>query len=140
MPRNLLGMPAVRAAFKALPDIAKDALNDATEETAERIRAGAVQRVPVRYGFLSRFIAMRMSRKSGIARVGVLSGNVTTPSGQVVSPSNYGHFSEFGTVNEEARPFMLPAAEEQRGPYLSRAKATGPKIERDMSAIGGGRL
>jgi HK97 gp10 family phage protein len=130
------GLAQAKRAFKALPDIAREALGDATEETAIQIRAGAVRRVPVLYGFLRDHIAMRMSRRTGVAVVGTTRGTATTPDGKVVSPSLYGRFAEFGTVRHGAQPFMIPAAEEQRGPYLTRAKASGRVIEKDMAAIG----
>ena len=130
------GLAQAKRAFKALPDIAREALADATEETVIQIRAGAVRRVPVLYGFLRDHILSKMSRRTGVGRVGIASGTAVRPDGTVVSPSTYGHFAEFGTVHHGAQPFMIPAAEEQRNPYLQRAKASGRAIENDMAAIG----
>lgn len=150
------GLSALRRQFKALPEITRDALADATEETAEQIRAGAVRRVPVRFGFLRDHIAAKMNRQSGVAVVGIARGSTVIGGvrvrGIVVAgrggsslksegagffqPTKYGHFAEFGTIHEHPRPFMLPSAEEQRGPYLQRAKDAGKAIERDMAAIG----
>ncbi len=133
---DVRGLAAAKAAFKALPDIAREAVADATEETAEQIRAGAVRRVPVLYGFLRDHIAKRMSRRTGIAVVGIEKGSATTPDGKTVYPSVYGRYAEFGTVHHPPHPFILPAAEEQRLPYLQRVKESGRIIERDMAAIG----
>ena len=130
------GLSQCRRAFKALPDIAKQAYADANEDTAEHIRAGAVRRVPVRYRFLQNAIVMRMNRKTGVAKVGVTNGASVTPDGKTVDPSKYAHFQEFGTEHHAAHPFMIPATEEQRGPHLQRSRQAGKTIERDMSAIG----
>lgn len=134
------GMAACRAAFKALPDVSREALADAVEETAIRIRAGAVSRVPVRYGFLRNHIDMRVNRKTGSGVVGVTKGAETTPDGHLANPRKYAHLVEFGTIHSEARPFMIPSAEEQRGPFLQRCKEAGKKIERDTATIGSRNL
>jgi HK97 gp10 family phage protein len=131
------GLAQCRRAFKALPEITRNALADANEETAEHIRAGAVRRVPVRFAFLQRAITMRMNRKTGVATVGVARGQHVTPDGQMVDPARYAHFQEFGTEHHDAHPFMIPATEEQKGPHLQRVRAAGTQVERDMGAIGG---
>jgi HK97 gp10 family phage protein len=130
------GLAQAKRAFKALPDIAREALADATEETAEHIRAGAVRRVPVRFGFLRDAIAKTMSRRTGVAKVGITRGTHITPDGSKVDPARYGHLQEFGSEHNPAHPFVLPAAEEQKDPYLRRAKDAGKTIERDMGALG----
>lgn len=130
------GLRECRAAFKALPDITKEALVDAAEETAEQVRAGAVRRVPVRFGFLRDHIEKKVNRKTGVARVGVTKGTATTPDGKTVEPSRYSHLVEFGSVNGSAQPFMIPAAEAEREPYLNRVRKAGKEIERDTAAIG----
>ena len=132
------GLSGLRRAFKVLPDVVREALADATEETAERIRAGAVRRVPVRYGFLRDAIAMRMNRRTGMAKVGIEKVTRTSPDGAKTEPRRYAHLVEFGSEHNGAQPFMIPSAEEQRSPYLQRAKAAGTVIERDMSRVGVG--
>lgn len=130
------GMVACRAAFKALPDITREALADAVQETAAHIRLGAIFRVPVRYGFLRNHIDMRVDRKTGTGFVGVRKGAEVTPDGHLAQPTKYAHLVEFGTIHIEARPFMIPSAEEQRRPFLDRCKQSGKKIERDTATIG----
>lgn len=130
------GVAAARRAFKALPAISREAIADATEDTAVHIRAGAVRRVPVRFGFLRNAIAMTMSRRTGVAKVGIQSSRHTTPDGKAVDPAAYGRFQEFGTEHHAAHPFMLPAAEAERAAYLYRCKTAGGTIEREMTTIG----
>lgn len=134
---SIKGMIAARKAFQALPEITREALLDAVEETAERIRAGATQRVPVRYGFLSKHIGKTISKRSGFAAVGIAKGDETSPRGKRVQPWRYAHFSEFGATHiVDNKPFMMPAARAEEHDYVQRAKAAGPQIERDMSRIG----
>ena len=130
------GLAALKRQFKALPDVAREALADAAEETAIQVAAAARRRVPVRYGFLRDDIASTVSRTTGVAKVGLVKRVHMIPGGGPAKPSRYGHLVEFGTVQSEAQPFMLPSLEEQHGPYLQRAKAAGTTIERDMAAIG----
>ena len=130
------GLAQARKAFKALPDIAREALADATDETAEYVRAAAVRRVPVRFGFLQKHIAKKVSRKTGVATVGIAKGQDTTPDGKRVDPSRYAHLVEFGSVHNEASHFMLNSLEEQRGPFLERCRKAGKTIEADTANVG----
>ena len=52
-------------------------------------------------------------------------------------PSRRAHFVEFGTRKMKSEPFMLPAAEAIKAPYLARVLRSGKSIERDMSTVGG---
>jgi hypothetical protein len=63
------------------------------------------------------------------------SGAVTQ---RVVRPSKYGHLVEFGARGGQMRaaPFMLPAAENQKAPYLDRCRQAGKAIERHAANIG----
>lgn len=131
------GLAALRRAFKAMPEVARDALLEATEETAEHVRAGAVRRVPVRYGFLRSHIDTTISRRTGVARVGVTKGKETRPDGVVVEPRRYAHLVEFGGVHNDATHFMLNAAEGERLAYLERCRKSGVRIERNLATIGG---
>lgn len=67
------GMAEAKAAFKALPDIARKRLNVATEATTQRIYRGAVRRVAPhrRYGFLQRYLDTSMNQKTGTGKVGL---------------------------------------------------------------------
>lgn len=130
------GLGALKRAFKALPDITREALLEATEETAEQVRAGAVRRVPVRYGFLRNHIDKMISRRTGVAKVGITKGRETRPDGVVAEPKRYAHLAEFGSIHNAPAHFMLNAAEEERLAYLDRCRKAGQAIERDMATIG----
>lgn len=133
---SVRGLSQLKQQFKALPDITREAMADAAEETAEQMRAGAVRRVHVRFGFLRDFIAVKMNRKTGVAVVGIKKGTVALPGGGIAKPQAYARLVEFGTTHSGDYPFMIPAAEEQRLPYLQRARAAGKVIERNMAALG----
>ena len=133
---SISGMIAARKAFQALPEATREALLSATEITAERVQFAAKQRVRRRYGFLAKHIAKSFSKRSGFAKVGVERASETTPQGAVVDPSRYAHLVEFGGVRLQAYPFMIPAAEQEKGPFLDRYKRAGKTIERNVANIG----
>lgn len=133
---SIKGMIAARKAFQALPEATREALFSATEETAARVQFVAKQRVKRRYGFLEQHIEKRVSKRSGFAAVGISKGAETTPTGLPAEPWRYAHFVEFGSTRLHAQPFMIPAAEGEKGPFLARYKAAGPGIERTMANIG----
>jgi HK97 gp10 family phage protein len=160
------GLAEAKAAFKALPEIARDALAAATETTVREIVRGAQARILASPSIYTRalydHIGWSMNKNTGRGRAGVGSGSfsVATPDSQrqrkgranirikgtlrttatgrqiVVRPSRYAHFVEFGTRHMRAEPFMIPAAEAQRQPYLDRAKAAGRVIEQNTANIG----
>jgi len=133
---SIKGMIAARKAFQALPDATREALFAATEETAARVQFAAKQRVKRRHGFLEQHIEKRVSKRSGFAAVGVTKGAETTPDGTRAEPWRYAHLVEFGGVRLHAQPFMIPAAEQEKAPFLARYKAAGAAIERNMANIG----
>jgi hypothetical protein len=79
----VLGLKAAQAAFKALPDVARERLGDAAEDTAIRVLAGARRRVAShrRYGFLERYLDRSMNRTTGEARVGLPRRAAVIPGG-----------------------------------------------------------
>jgi HK97 gp10 family phage protein len=131
---DVQGLREAKAAFSRLPEVARARLGDATRVTASEIVRNAIPNVPVRYGFLKRHLASKFNARTGVAKAGVTSGVERDPkTGKAVNPAKYAKFAEFGTVHHAAQPFMLPAAEGQADPYLSRCKAAGKMIERDLS-------
>lgn len=56
--------------------------------------------------------------------------------GRLIRPSRYAHLVEFGAAHMPPEPFMIPAAEAEKGPHLDRVKRAGTAIERDVAAIG----
>lgn len=126
------GLTAAKKAFQAMPDVAQLHLGAATETTAAAIIQRARATVSVRTGALKSKLAYKFSDKTGIATAGIEKGAV----GDEI-PGHIGHLVEFGHGGPSpapAHPFMIPAAEAERQPYLERCRDAGKKIERDLSA------
>lgn len=83
-------------------------------------------------------IGRSIVRVKGIVIAGRGGSALTSQGATLIRPSRYAHLVEFGTRHASAEPFMMPAAESQKQPYLERCRAQGPKIERDAARIGGG--
>ena len=54
--------------------------------------------------------------------------DVQRTKGTVYTNSEYAEFLEYGTVNMEARPYMTPAAEAARGPFLRKLRALESRL------------
>jgi HK97 gp10 family phage protein len=161
---TVLGLREAKAAFQKMPAAFRDALNDATEVTVREIARNAKARIiaspSIRTRALLNHITWSMNARTGRGRAGVASGTTTlTVNGRKVrvrgiiiagkggsartsqgakkiNPSRYAHFVEFGTVRMPAEPFMLPATEGQKGPYLQRCQAAGRTAERTLANVG----
>jgi HK97 gp10 family phage protein len=127
MNARIQGIVEARRAFARIPEAVRDAINDVNETTAREIVRGAQARVRRRSGLLARSISYSIDKRRGTAKVGVESG-----------PAFYGHFLEFGTIHQKARPFMLPAVEAERGYHEQRFRESGKQqIEGDIGKVGG---
>jgi hypothetical protein len=164
---SVKGLAAARDAFKALPEIARDAMADATFTTVSEIVRAAKQRLlangSIQTRTLYNAITFSLSLKTGRGRAGIervttrvsnsstskrtfkIKGRIVSmtnkagvASQRIMRPSKYGHLVEFGGRGGKlrARPFMLPATESQRLPYLERCKNAGKVMERQMAVIG----
>ncbi|HEV8639450.1 MAG TPA: HK97-gp10 family putative phage morphogenesis protein [Chloroflexota bacterium] len=101
---------SVKVVFNHLPKL-RQALRPRAgaivQAAALGIEADAKRRVPVRTGALRRSIHTVM----------------TTPLSATVGPSaEYGAYVEFGTRSMPARPYLIPAAEAARGPFVAAMK------------------
>jgi HK97 gp10 family phage protein len=125
------GLNEAQAAFKKLPYIALERLNDAADLTLREIVRNAQAQLAASPSIQTRAlynsVAFKLNRRTGRGRAGV-----------VASPAaRRAHFIEFGTRFMSAEPFMIPAADSQKQPHLARCKAAaGKPIEKDMAAIG----
>lgn len=161
---HVQGLRDAKAAFQALPEIARDHFNAATMVTVSEIARGAQARLlaspSIQTRNLYNAIGWAMNWKAGRGSAGVMNvsttlsvngrkvrvkGIVTAGKGgsaaiahgaTIDKPRRRAHFVEFGTKNMPAEPFMLPAAENETPRYLARCRQVGPEIERDMAAIG----
>ena len=162
---HVQGLRELKAAFQRLPAIVQEHLNDATEitvrEGVRHAQAQLQQSPSIDTRALYDHVGWAMNRKAGRGSFGIkratttfnvggkrvrvkgliragAGGSASTSAGATKDqPSRRAHFVEFGTVRMAAEPFMLPAAESQRGPYLDRCRRAGAAIERDMSTVGG---
>lgn len=153
------GLREAKAAFQALPQIVREHLGHATETTVREIARGAQARLQASPSIQTRnlynHVGWSYTKTNGRGRAGIGSGSTTVSSiaakrtfkvkGIVMSrggrtfvdrPSRRAHFVEFGTRHMPAEPFMIPAAEAQKQPYLDRARAAGKGIEKDTAAVG----
>lgn len=153
---HIRGLREAKAAFQRVPEVFREKLAAATETTVREIarqaRARVIASPSVRTGALRDHISWSMNQKSGRGRAGVTSGTTTFVSAgvkvkikgiyrktaggwdpQKIQPTRYAHLIEFGSRQAPAEPFMLPAAEAQKSPYLDRVRAAGKDAERDLS-------
>jgi len=153
------GLREAKAAFQALPQIVRDNLGHATETTVREIARGAQARLQASPSIVTRnlynHVGWSYTKTNGRGRVGIGSGSTTVSNiaakrtfkvkGVVMSrggrtfvdrPSRRAHFIEFGTKNMPAEPFMIPAAQAEKQPYLDRCRVSGKGIETDTAAIG----
>lgn len=165
---HVRGLAEAKAAFQKLPEVVRVNMLGAVEVTVREIARGAQARLQaspsIRTRNLYNAVAWQVSKSSGRGRVGITSGSTTIQVGdrkirvkgiitagrggsastsagaRLDRPSRRAHFVEFGTRHMPAEPFMTPAAEAQKQPFLARAKAAGKGIERDMITVGGRRL
>ena len=161
---RIAGMRAAKAAFNALPEVTRDRLNHATETTVREIVRFARNRLlaspSIQTRSLYNAVQWTMNPKNGRGKVGIADvtttltvggtkirvrgivragagGSARTAQDAVTKvPRTYGPKVEFGTRRMKAEPFMGPAVQDQKQPYLDRCLARGADIERDLAAIG----
>jgi HK97 gp10 family phage protein len=144
---NVKGLIAARKAFKALAPEMQAQLSEATERTVWAVQRRATTNVAIDTGTLRDHIEGRFSARSGFGRVGVKDGRVaiagkggsalTSQGARVLEARRYAHMVEFGTSDTAAQPFMMPAAEAERGAYAQRLREAGKRAERNLA---GGRF
>ena len=160
---KIQGLREAKRAFQALPEVTRDAMLSAVEMTARELARNAQAKIAsspsINTRSLYNAIAWRVTKTNGRAKVGVsptsttfynvstrkrerFKGRIGARGGKqvLIRPDRYAHFIEFGTRKQPAEPFMIPAAEGQKGPFLDRVKAAGRKVERGMGNVGGRML
>jgi hypothetical protein len=140
------GLKEARAFFRGLPDLTREVYTDeAIRPTASELVRHARSKLTPGRGFqtgqLQKALGFTVSEKTGSARVGIRRGFESFKPGRtsgtgvhslIHQPTTIGHHIEFGHGGPhpaKAYPFMVPAADGQRGPLLSRAKAAGRVLE-----------
>ena len=161
---KIQGLREAKRAFQALPEVTREAMLSAVEMTARELARNAQAKIAsspsINTRSLYNSIAWKVTKTNGRAKVGVSAGAtrqfdarsekrvtikgtyVQSRSGKtrLVRPDRYAHFVEFGTRKQPAEPFMIPAAEGQKGPFLDRLKAAGRKVDQGMGNVGGRML
>jgi HK97 gp10 family phage protein len=165
---HVAGLKEAKAAFQALPEIVRERMLEATETTVREIARHAQAKISsspsIQTRSLYNHIAWRVTKTNGRGRVGISTGSTTFTIGgkkvrvkgivvagrggsaaksagaKVIRPSRYAHLVEFGSRKMGAEPFMIPAAEAEKQPYLQRCVHAGKAIELDVKAIGGRNL
>ena len=105
--------------FPAL--LKKNAINEA-QRSAEECAQIARSLVPVDTGALKSSIRVERDEELGWSVV-VGDGDDTT----------YGHFVEYGTVHQAAQPYMTPASEQTRSPFLIHMGEVPEKVAQAIS-------
>ena len=135
---RIQGLDEAIKTLKQLPDrIRKKHLGAAMRLGARIIVNDARKRVPVDTGFIKKNITQKSSsrrvgdrayrvsvgvnndiKKSGLQ--GTSTKNKTGLTGFANAPSYYWRFLEFGTSKMQARPFIRPAGEENKGAVFAK--------------------
>jgi HK97 gp10 family phage protein len=128
---GLRGVSALRKKLRRMPKEATEALKKEVAEAAELIRFEQLARVPIDQGDLAASIEIKISADKLKADVG--------PGARTKRGRKRGgwraHFTEFGTVDTPARPFVFPALESVRGEITSRLDAATDKAFAAVAAL-----
>jgi HK97 gp10 family phage protein len=134
---KIQGLREAKAAFQALPTVVRERMLEASETTASEIVRAARARILASPSAQTRrlynALAYKVTQTSGRAKVGVTDVAFPDSRGMVDRPARRAHFVEFGTRKMRAEPFMIPAAESQKQPYLERCQRAGKQVEQDLA-------
>jgi HK97 gp10 family phage protein len=108
------GIDQLQRELAALPTKVREVVRDAVTDAAEAVASDARATVPVVTG------ALRDSITTEVGSDGL--------SVQVSTGLDYGQFVEHGTSRMPAQPFMLPAAEAERGRLPGRLRDAGQRL------------
>ena len=158
---HIKGLKEAKAAFQALPQLMREGLLEATEASVREIARLAQAKVASSPSINTRTlydsIGWSINKKNGRGRAGVSNIKTTIQVGgkkyrvkgriivgrgggaagsRLIRPSRYAHLVEFGARHMKAEPFMIPAAEAEKLPYLRRCQRAGKEVEPKVAAIG----
>jgi HK97 gp10 family phage protein len=106
---NIVGMDEVIGKLNKFDVEARKAVRTQVRKSANAIRKGAQQRVPVDSGRLKKSIRARYSSDGFSAEI-------------APGLKWRAHFIEFGTLKMAAHPYMMPAWEQERPNYIAGVK------------------
>lgn len=162
------GLAQAKAAFKAVEPTLREKLVDANGQTAQMIAFKAQQLVRRRSGTLAAHIRWTVSKRTGVATVGIgpredvwIQGSTVLKPGVardleasspgilrrqgaiLEQPTHIAHMIEFGHGGLHAAPafpFMIPAVESEQQAHLDRVRKAGQDTEQQLGGFGGGLL
>ncbi len=105
---RVIGVGRLRQTLRRLPATIQAPVKAAIRDGAEEIRAEMLTRVPVRDGNLAAGIGFKVSGDKLSAKIGFFGKRVMRKVGWRA------HFTEFGTIKAQAKPFMVPAMRASR--------------------------
>lgn len=123
---KLEGLDQLQRALARVPDQVAGHAGAAVQASAVSLADRARRLVPVRSGALR--AAITSEAKGTRGAVGL---NAEVVGGQ--APFLYWRFVEFGTAHAPAQPFFRPAADAEADAFLTRMRAIGLLVERDLS-------
>lgn len=116
---DIKGMDELVGKLNKLNQMMSVRVEEQVNETGKAIRKSGKARVAVDSGALKKSIRMKRSKDRLSATIG--------PQGKGAWKA---HFTEWGTVDQPAQPFMTPAWEENKNDYLNgMKKALGKAVD-----------
>lgn len=113
--------------ISALAGRIKAAASDAGKEGTKALRESAKK--------VERGAKSRAPRRTGLLASDIYSATRGGRTAQIVAPTRYALFNEYGTSKMAPQPFMAPALEAETGAYLGRVEEVGAAAL--MKALGG---
>lgn len=102
-----------------IPSAALEEIATVIRNSLKNIKLRGASLAPTDDGNLKRSInyIIKTKKKQGkvIGISGVQSKKVIDKDGNIINPASYAHFTEYGTVNIQAKPFMRPVVNTEVG-------------------------
>lgn len=126
--RRITGANRLRRKLRRFPDEATDELRQTIWAFASEMQGDARARAPKDTGTLAANIQARFSRDGLEARVGVITKAAKRK-------AYYAGFVEFGTRNMPARPWLVPALEQNRPKFRPQINSAVDRAVRRVARM-----
>lgn len=124
------GVNKLRRTLKRMGPEATAEVREALADGAEKILQSAKDRVPVDTGNLQQLLSAKSSGDGMSARIGLRGKRANRR-------AFYGRFIEFGTKIRAARPFLVPAFEQNKDGIVARLRVALDRVLTRISSAGG---
>lgn len=115
--KRVLGTQSLRRKIKRMPDDIKAGVQDAIKDSADVVYSDALSRAPVDEGDLAAALHRKLSGDKLAARIGYWrKGNIR----RWKRAGWRAHFTEFGTKDQPAQPFLGPAFRKNKTWIINR--------------------